>query len=329
MIEVLPIPVFKGDSILVKIGQHTVLVDTGPRRAFTKGMLKDFLERYKPIDLLILTHNDEDHIGGALKLLETDIDPRMYFRSVWFNAFSNERKGESVILSKNADLNLSAKQANYIVSQLINRFGDFNSSVIAGLKFDLGFCSLTTLSPNTGDLFELQNSAVYSESEELILSGGVDYDKTILELASLPFHESGTLANKTSIAVLLETRGRNLLLMGDAFPSVVENSIRMLGFNENNKIKIDVMKVSHHGSASSISPDLLAIIDCTKFIISTDGSNGLPRKECLARVVTHRHDEVKLYFNYRNAITESIFLPNEHLTHNFQVIYLQNNSITL
>jgi len=144
------------------------------------------------------------------------------------------------------------------------------------------------------------------------------------------YHENGTLANKSSIAFLFKYLDKKVLLMGDAFPSVVEKNIRKLGYDENNKLILEAVKVSHHGSKNGMSPDLLNIIDCNKFIISTNGSNGLPSKECLARIVAHKKEKVFLFFNYKNENTENIFFGFEYEEYNFEVIYLnENNNYTI
>ncbi|MDR0824203.1 MAG: hypothetical protein LBN74_03865 [Prevotella sp.] len=38
------------------------------------------------IDLLILTHVDDDHIGGVLKWFEQDVDAKDLVKKVWFNS---------------------------------------------------------------------------------------------------------------------------------------------------------------------------------------------------------------------------------------------------
>lgn len=69
------IDVGQGDSILVEYPKHhTVLIDTGPKsERFDAGeriILPYLLEkRIKHLDALILTHPHEDHVGGALAVL--------------------------------------------------------------------------------------------------------------------------------------------------------------------------------------------------------------------------------------------------------------------
>ncbi|MFQ2443884.1 MBL fold metallo-hydrolase [Aeromonas caviae] len=61
-----------GDCLLVTCGESIILVDSGPesfriRRQLTKS-LKRILNG-KPINIAIVTHNDDDHIGGYKYLM--------------------------------------------------------------------------------------------------------------------------------------------------------------------------------------------------------------------------------------------------------------------
>lgn len=95
-----------------------------------------------------------------------------------------------------------------------------------------------------------------------------------------------------------------MLFLGDAHPSIIVSSLRELGYSGDNKLQIDLMKVSHHGSKANTSDELLDLIECKCFIISTDGSrHGLPNKETIARIVAKQSD-CKIYFNNPRLIKE-------------------------
>lgn len=76
------------------------------------------------------------------------------------------------------------------------------------------------------------------------------------------------------------------------------------GYSKEHKLQVDFIKMSHHGSANNISNELLDIIDCDKFIISTDGSKGYkhPHREAIANVLCHPERDysrtIHFYFNY-------------------------------
>ena len=69
--------------------------------------------------------------------------------------------------------------------------------------------------------------------------------------------------------------GLSALMLGDAFPNEIEAYLRGKGYSEENKLAVDFVKVSHHGSRNNISNTLLDIIDCVNYLISPLDSNLL------------------------------------------------------
>lgn len=63
-VEVIACDVGQGDAALVKYGQLVILIDTGPNSAITRCLQANIALVRPVIDLLILTHDDKDHIGG-------------------------------------------------------------------------------------------------------------------------------------------------------------------------------------------------------------------------------------------------------------------------
>ena len=57
-----------------------------------------------------------------------------------------------------------------------------------------------------------------------------------------------------------------ILLLADSHPSVIVASLRALYYSETQKLTVDYMKVSHHGSRYNTSPELLSLINCRQFI---------------------------------------------------------------
>lgn len=98
-----------------------------------------------------------------------------------------------------------------------------------------------------------------------------------------------------------------MLFLGDSHPSVVVGSLVRL---EQKKQKFDYVKVSHHASKANTSDELLDLIDCENYIISSDGSfHGLPNKEAIVRII-NKNDFSNIFFNYPELI-EKIFTDNE------------------
>ena len=109
--------------------------------------------------------------------------------------------------------------------------------------------------------------------------GGGSLD--VEELSAVKFKEDSTKPNGSSIAFIAEFGGKRVLMGADSHPGMIEKKLRSLGASETNRYKLDCLKVSHHGSKANTSLELLQIIDCTRFAISTDGSRHgiqMPRR---------------------------------------------------
>ena len=91
------------------------------------------------------------------------------------------------------------------------------------------------------------------------------------------------------------------MLSADAHPGVIERSLRKRGYNERNRLRLDLLKLCHHGSKANTSPALLQITDCVRFAISTDGTkHGHPNPETMARIFINDPERQKtLYFNVK------------------------------
>lgn len=82
-----------GDSLIIELGEgHCIMIDCGYKSTYKKE-LRPLLQKLHNegcrIDLLVITHMDEDHIGGAISLIEENGDSReakiIEIDNIWFN----------------------------------------------------------------------------------------------------------------------------------------------------------------------------------------------------------------------------------------------------
>jgi competence protein ComEC len=115
-----------------------------------------------------------------------------------------------------------------------------------------------------GDLYPLDGA-------ELRVLNSLDEDR--------PSGAGGDVVNENSLVVLLNFGGFSALLTGDAPVEVEEAAVRTSG-------PADVLKVGHHGSRTSTSPELLERIRPGLAVISVGRGNryGHPHDPVLARL---------------------------------------------
>ena len=89
-----------GDALVVEYGAagstHQVLIDAGTFHAWDgvrAALLKRRNDRY---EVFVITHVDEDHIGGAISVLD-DPDLKQRVDHIWFNGFIHCQPGANLL----------------------------------------------------------------------------------------------------------------------------------------------------------------------------------------------------------------------------------------
>ncbi|WP_377158164.1 hypothetical protein ACFJIX_05010 [Roseateles sp. UC29_93] len=130
------------------------------------------------------------------------------------------------------------------------------------------------------------------------------------------------VANGSSIAVVAEYQGRRIALLGDAHAPTLTAALRRLaGAAGEPRLRLDAVKMAHHGSAANLSEDFLSRIECSTWLISTDGSIfNHPDDEAIHTVVRHVPG-ARLLFNYRSARTAPWDEPAMRAAHGHEAFY--------
>lgn len=331
MLRIRALPAANGDALLVEYGGRQlrrVLIDGG-----TEDSAGVVIERLRDIgvrrlDLLVVTHIDTDHIGGALPLIERT-DHGIEIARVWFNGFAHlkprpnrkDRLGARDLLGPIHGERLTAGLVKRVEAGLTTWNAEFDGgTVIAGERRELDTgdrrrLTLTVLSPTWDKLAKLA-----PQWEPLVRAGGLvgatpqreeeglrdllGPPRLDLErLAATPPGRDASKANGSSIALLAEYGGRRLLLAGDAHADVLVASLEGLPQEQR---AVDLFKLPHHGSGSNVTVELVRAVRCGKYLFSTNGKgfkSPHPHREAVARVIVHAR-EPELIFNYSAATTK-------------------------
>ncbi len=319
-----------GDCLWLEYGDEQqpfrILIDGGTAGTFkrVKKRIKVLPEDQRHFELLVITHIDADHIAGVLKLLD-DEELGVTFGDIWFNGYRH--------LPTSPLESLGVIQGERLTDVLARDETPWNEAFDGGALIVeegqplpvsklRGGLQLTLLSPTPATLRDLKG-----QWEEEARKAGLDPNdpradtdqparrRSGLEalggdlpdvdaLAETEFSEDGSEANGSSIAFLVEYDGIRVLLSGDAYALVLENSIKQLT-NDCKKLRLDAFKTPHHGSKSNISATLLKTIDCDRYLISTNGAYFKhPDEIAVARIIKYGGKNVELYFNYLSKYTE-------------------------
>ena len=154
--------------------------------------------------------------------------------------------------------------------------------------------------------------------------------------ADAPFGSDASLANGSSIALLLEYPQQKpavrFLLAGDAWPAVLEASVDRLLPAGGTKLKLSGFKLPHHGSVANLSESLLAKLDCRHYLVSTSGAVFRhPHAAAVELLLKAHDDDVKpqLHFNYLSTTTAAWSDPADQKARGYQAFHPKGLSLEL
>lgn len=254
----------KGECIRIEFGEgasvHNIVIDTGVTRFAPSFQI--ICKSMTSHDLLILTHVDDDHIGGILSLL----------RSGWKCPFKEVRMNRSGTVSS-GNAYLSTRQNDEVYSRLVDQ-GVNVKPMLAGDETTLYNAKITTIWPK-----QIKADNTRSNTP---LAYQKDYGKPLNALSDEPIKAiDHSINNRNSIVFIFEYDGRRLLFTGDAWGTDIVEALKSV---EVSKQYFDFVKLPHHGAAGNLSEDFPSVIDSDRFLICTDGVMH-PDKQTIAKLI--------------------------------------------
>lgn len=307
---------YNGDCILIKSFNKSgeeiiILIDGGTSSTFDYSLKKE-VENLKYIDLIILTHIDSDHIGGLIRFFKNSLVNKIEVKNIWINfpEIIEIVSGEKISFGQ-------AKTLENLIKEKLPKALIKNYIHSENAKINFNGIDITIISPTEEILKELysewpKNKELKKDAEETKTNIAKEItpinNMHLLELNKLSFIPDKSikydLINASSISIILECPDLKLLLLADSRPEIIEKYLAK-NYSIEKKLKIDYVKVSHHGSKNNTSQDMLKHIDCDNYIISTNGGTSKhkhPSRETIARIIYNEKRDFKIkrhiYFNY-------------------------------
>lgn len=274
---------YKGDSIWIRYGEKkktNILIDSGPASFSLK--FKEIIYKIKQygenIDLLILTHIDNDHIMGFKKYISNGKNDFKIIKNIWLN-------GEGS-LAYRTNQQHSPNNITKLVDLIKEKNINLKSPIYEGHQESINGALLKVITPKYESILKVaqiidkhnlhKSNIGYKDIDEIIIS-----DKYKCDCSD---------SNEASISFVFLYKGKKIAFLGDAHAEDVIYGKNKYFLNE----KFDLVKIAHHGSKYNTSYDLLNSLKCEKFIIS---SKGPIDKETIARI-TNYCDSAIIYCNY-------------------------------
>lgn len=296
-----------GDCILLDFTHTLILIDSGPKTFLVRRnvieKLKELLHD-RTIDIAIVTHNDDDHIGGYRYVISSGIKiEKFIFNSLSFcgEIFTDHEQH----ISYNQDVNLDTliKDKGVSIETLV--FGN-EPIIINDIK-------LIPLTPKIDVLHHMHNDYIRKNQPQISSDGNVE--PTLLQCieeitnGNDKFIPDRSITNRTSLSLIIEYNSFRGLFLGDAWASDIIECFR------SNQIEqgFCVTKVSHHGSEKNTNSELINLIGKTEYIFCADKSkHNHPNNKTIARILS-QFQHATFHFSSDNDKVRSIFSENNVL----------------
>jgi hypothetical protein len=322
-----------GDCLLVHFGStsapRTILIDGGPAAVYGATLKPRLLELREslialgaikaddalPLAIAMVSHIDDDHIGGLLALAE-DPDGGLGLASaswvapktLWHNTF-DELAGDPGPVLDLAVLDEPGRTAAVISSVPQGR--DLRTAA-EGLgwrinwPFPDGLVQRAEDGVRTIKLDEQTKLLILAPRSEEIARMRDEWSRQLEHLKQGKTHSAAVAAyvdqsptNLSSIVCLAQQGERKMLLTGDARGDLVLQALDSAGVSKQGSLHVDILKLPHHGSMRDLDVDFFARITADHYVISGDGRYGNPETQTLEMIADSRSsDDFAIHITY-------------------------------
>lgn len=319
MFRIESLPAGAGDALVVEYGTRAaprrLLVDAGPKRHWPTVRTRLVKRRTDTYEAFVVTHIDEDHIGGAVALLDDRaLAPRV--GAVWFNGYVHCAEAANVLGPINGEQFTSRiVQGGFpwnrgwphpVAPTLGGPVAVPRTGVLPLVDLP-GGARLVLLAPSEPQLTKLADEWEKVVTEAGLVPGAGDtrdgrgvaqrvrtfdplpdrLDRAALGRLAAAKQSDGSVANASSICFVIEFGGKRLLLTGDAHAKPLREGIARYGaLVGEERPRFDLVKLPHHGSGANVVDALTRSWTARRFLVSTDGSGYRhPDDSAIARLL--------------------------------------------
>jgi hypothetical protein len=327
------LPARKGDCLILHYGTakapHLIMIDGGPSGVYGPH-LRPRLEQLKtarglasgsplPVDVLMVSHVDDDHIQGVLELTselreqKTNREkPLLSVASLWHNTFDDVLSTTPKELDAAAGFGSAALDGTIDLGDADLDVAKVLASIPQGrvLRDDRAFLAAGSQSWKLNQPFKGKLIVASKPTGKVALEGGLtmrvvgplqsevvalqeEHDRWLRARrakkarsaeSSLAAFVDESVANLSSLVLLVAAGGKRMLLTGDARGDKIIEGLQFIGQlqpGDTSTMHVDVMKVPHHGSANNVATSFFERITADHYVFSGNGEYGNPERATL------------------------------------------------
>lgn len=301
----------QGDAIyIVAPNKNSMLIDSGPQNEKVIAEVQKFKSMFdRQLNVLLATHADADHIGSMKKVIE-----KFQYQIFAYSGLSSDTKLFADLMSTVNETGDSASR-NFLVENLVDTKNSKSANKItltAGMSILLdqkNNIRFNVLFPDFDYQIEAYQKCVKKEKDKFE-NKNVKNSKNSKSkkaetktLKDVCLKNLSTETNLNSVVGKLSYGSTSFMLTGDA-PSEVEKFI----IGKYSDIRADVLKLGHHGSKTSTSPEFLEAVSPNFAIVSAGKENryGHPHKKVLDTIAEFKKNQPKFEKIFRTDVDGTI-----------------------
>lgn len=312
----------EGDCLLLHHGADDkprhIIIDGGVASTFNES-LKKRLEQLEeehprpegqslPIELLVVTHIDKDHLDGVVKMAEHLVklreDKPWDIKGLWFNSFDDVVGNDTC--AKIASLGASAPEEVVAIMASVRKgqeLRDLAKELYISVnqpykKFPSGLVARPSDGPVTERFGDLKltvlcpDAAALKAQEKQWDAYLKAHPEAAAEGRTAGITQDTSVPNLSSIVLLAEAQRKRLLLTGDANAEEILAGLTAAGLlKDGEPFEVDLLKVQHHGSNHNSTKEFYEKVRAKHYVISANGEYGNPDRETLDMLWAARGEE--------------------------------------
>jgi beta-lactamase superfamily II metal-dependent hydrolase len=321
----------KGDCLILHYGSKDdpglALIDGGPSNVYKPHLKPRLAEIRKarglapaaplPVDMLMVSHIDDDHINGVLELtkelIETQGPLPLKIKGLWHNTFDDiiGNDPKELTAAVTAQFGPASLAGEPDVEGLDPDAAKVLASVSQGfrLRDDAKALKLRINPEFKGELILAKKKAkpidvgkglkitvigpMHDEVVELQKDHDTFLEKQEKKSGALASFTDTSVANLSSVVVLAKFGKKRILFTGDARGDKVLEGLELTGLlkaDGKSTFHVDVLKGPHHGSDRNVDPIFFRRITADHYVFSGNGEHGNPERETLQMLLDERGD---------------------------------------